>query len=130
MVRWVLYALAILVFIAPALYLIQVWPRKVPPAPAEVDRARVEATSHGYRIILPNGANYQLARSEVIGSDKRGSAVAFVRSRLATQYSSYRQAWARFWFLLAAACFGAMLLTFAGHLIKTATSRSARMTGP
>ena len=115
MVRWVLYALAILVFIAPALYLIQVWPRKVPPAPAEVDRARVEATSHGYRIILilPNGANYQLARSEVIGSDKRGSAVAFVRSRLATQYSSYRQAWARFWFLLAAACFGAMLLTFA-----------------
>ena len=130
MVHWFLYLLATLVFVAPAIYLVQVWPRTAPPAPTEVDRARVEATSHGYHIILPSGANYLLARSEVIGSDKRGAAVALVRSQLVSENTAYRYSWASFWFLLAGACFVAMVLTFAGQLAKTAESRSAEMTRP
>jgi hypothetical protein len=122
-VHWFLYVLAILVFVAPAIYLVQVWPRTAPPATTEVDRARVEATSHGYRIILPGGASYQLARSEVIGSDKRGAAMARVHSLLASENSAHRHSWARFWFLLAGACFVAMVLTFASQLIKTSESR-------
>lgn len=124
MVRWLLYTLATLVFVAPAIYLVQVWPRAVPPAATEFDRARVEATSHGYRITLPSGASYQLARSEVLGSDKRGAAVALVRSLLISEHSSYRHSWASFWFLLAGACFAAMVLIFAGQLIKGAESRT------
>ena len=55
-VHWVLYLLAVLVFLAPAAYLINVWPRTAPPALAEVERARVDATDDGFRVILPTGA--------------------------------------------------------------------------
>ena len=126
-VHWVLQLLALLAFIAPAVYLVEVWPRKAPPAPAEVDHARVDASSDGYRVTLPSGARYQLARSDVNGSDKRHAALALVRSQLTSQNSSYMHLWARFWFLLAGACGMAMLFTLASQLIKDAQSRSVGM---
>lgn len=127
-VQTILLALALLIFVAPAIYLIQVWPRMAPPGSGEADRARVEADSDGYRITLPSGASYRLARAEVIGSDKRSAAVAIVRSRLVDENASYRQSWARFWFLLGGACFVAMLFAIASQLIKTAESASAGIT--
>lgn len=130
MAYWIFRVLAILVFVAPAIYLVQVWPQTAPPAPSELDRARVEASSHGYRVILLSGASYQLARSEVIGSDRRGAAVALVRSLLVSENFSFRHSWARFWFLLGGACFVAMVLTFASQLIKAAEPRSTRMIRP
>ncbi len=124
-VHRVLYLLAALVFVAPAIYLARVWPRNAPPALTEVDRARVEAGSDGYRVTLPNGARYELARSDVNGSNKRAAALALVRSQLSSEDSSYRHLWARFWFLLAGACGVAMLITFASQLIKEAETQSA-----
>ena len=100
-VHWVLYVLAALIFLAPAVYLVQVWPREAPPATTEVDCARVEATSDGYQVILPSGARYQLARSDVTGTDKRGAALALVRSQIASENASYMHSWALFWFLIA-----------------------------
>jgi hypothetical protein len=125
MVHSVLCLLALLVFIAPAAYLVEVWPRKAPPAPSEVNRARVEASDGVYRVTLPSGARYQLARSDVNGSAKRRAALEVVRSQLTSENSSYMRSWARFWFLLAGACGVAMLLTFASRLIEGAWSRSA-----
>lgn len=120
-----LYLLAVLVFVAPALYLAQVWPRKAPPAPTEVDRARVEANSNAYHVTLPSGAHYRFARSELNESNKRRAALELVRSQLASENSSYMHLWARFWFLLAGAFGAAMLLTFASRLIKDAEAKSA-----
>ena len=68
-VHRVLYLLAALVFVAPAIYLAQVWPRSAPPALTEVDRARVEASTDGYRVTLPSGARYDFAGSEVNGGN-------------------------------------------------------------
>ena len=124
-VHWVLYVLAALIFLAPAVYLVQVWPREAPPATTEVDCARVEATSDGYQVILPSGARYQLARSDVTGTDKRGAALVLVRSQIASENASYMHSWALFWFLIAGACGVAMLLTLASQLIEDAESRSA-----
>ena len=123
--HWVLYGLAAVAFVAPAIYLIQVWPRKAPPALTEVDRARVEANSDGYRVTLPSGARYELARSDVNGGNRRGTALALVRSQLSDEYSSYRHLWARFWFLLAGAFGVAMLLTFVSELISEAVASLA-----
>ena len=81
-VHWVLYVLVVLVFIAPAAYLIDVWPRGAPPALAEVEHARVDAINDGFRVILPSGARYLLARSEVNGTDKRRAVLSLVRSQL------------------------------------------------
>jgi hypothetical protein len=111
-------------FVVPAIYLVQAWSQKAPPVPGDVDRARVEAKNDGYRVILPSGARYQLARSEVNGSNKRRAAIALVRSQLASEYSSYMQIWSRFWFLLAGACGVAMLLTLASGLIEDSESKS------
>jgi len=122
-VHRVLHLLALLAFIAPAVYFVEVWPRKAPPAPAEVDHARLDASSDGYRVTLPSGARYQLARSDVNGSDKRHAALALVRSQLTRQNSSYMHLWARFWFLLAGACGVAMLLSLASRLIADAELR-------
>jgi hypothetical protein len=124
-VHRVLYLLAALVFVAPAIYLAQVWPRNAPPTLTEVDRARVKANSDSYRVTLPSGARYELARSDVNGSNKRAAALALVRSQLSSEDSSYRHLWARFWFLLAGACGVAMLITFASQLIKEAETQSA-----
>ena len=124
-VHWVLYGLAVLVFVAPAIYLAQVWSRETPPALTEVDRARVEANSNAYRVTLPSGAHYRFARSELNGSSKERAALALVRAQLASENSSYMHSWARFWFLLGGACGVAMLLTFASHLIKEAEAKSA-----
>jgi hypothetical protein len=117
-VHWILHLLAAMAFIVPAVYLVQAWQHKAPLVPGEVDAARVEANSDGYRVSLPNGARYQLTRSEVSGSPKRGAAIALVRSRLSNEYSTYMQMWSRFWFLLAGACGVAMLLTFASQLLE------------
>ena len=125
-VHWLLYPLAALTFVPPAVYLVQVWPQKAPPAPTEVDRARVEASNDGYRVILPSGARYRFARSDVNGSDKKRAALALVRSQLSSDYSSHMHVWARFWFLLAGACGVAMLLTLASRLIEDAESRVGR----
>ena len=127
-VHRVLYSLAALVFVAPAIYLAQVWPRNAPPALTEVDRAGVEASSNRYRVTLPSGARYEFARSGVNGSNKRAAAVALVRSQLHDEYESYRHAWARFWFLLAGAFGVAMLLTFASQLISEAEGEFAAAT--
>ena len=129
-VHWLLYLLAALTFVAPAVYLVQVWPQKAPPAPTEVDRARVEASNDGYRVTLPSGARYQLARSDVNGSNKRHAALALVRSQLTSEYSSYMHMWSRFWFLLAGACGVAMLLTLASRLIEDAESKLVGMAHP
>jgi hypothetical protein len=125
-VHWILYLLAVMAFVVPAVYLIQVWPQKAPPGPREVDRARVEASDDAYRITLPSGARYQLARSDVNGSSKRRAALALVRSQLSSDYSSHMHVWARFWFLLAGACGVAMLLTLASRSIEDAESRVSR----
>ena len=116
-VHWVLYFFAASTFVAPAAYLIWVWPHRAPLAPAEVNRAHVEANSGGYRVTLPNGTRYHLARSDVNGANKRRAALALVRSQLTSEYSSYWHLWARFWFLLAGACGVAMLLTLISSLI-------------
>ena len=129
-VHWVLYLLAALVFVVPVVYLVQVWPQKAPPAPREVDHARVEAGSDVYRVILPSGARYQLTRQEVNGSNNRRAALALVRSQLTREYSSYMHAWARLWFLLAGACGVAMLLTLASRMIEDVESKSAGMAHP
>src|SRR5262245_44195450 len=112
-VHWILHLLAGLAFVVPAVYLAQALSQKAPPVPGDVDRARVEANNDGYRLSLPNGTHFQLARSEVNGSNKRLAAIALVRSRLSSEYSTYMQIWSRFWFLLAGACGVAMLLTLA-----------------
>jgi hypothetical protein len=112
-VHWILHLLAVVAFVVPAIYLVQAWPQKAPPTPGDVARARVEANNNGFRVILPNGARYELARSEANGSNKRRAAIALVRSQLASDYSSYMQIWSRFWFLLAGACGVAMLLALA-----------------
>ena len=83
--------------------------------------------NNGYRVILPNGARYELARSEANGSNKRRAAIALVRSQLASEYSSYMQIWSRFWFLLAGACGVAMLLTLASRLIEDTEAKSVGM---
>lgn len=124
-VHRVLYVLAALVFVAPAIYLAQVWPRNPPPALTEVDRARVEASSDGYRVTLPSGARYDFARSDVNGRNKRAATVALVRLQLHDEYASYRHSWARFWFLLAGAFGVAMLLAFASQLISEAEAEVA-----
>ena len=126
-VHWILHLLAVMVFIVPAIYLVQAWPQKAPPTPGDVDRALVEANNIGHRVILPNGARYELARSEANGRNKRRAAIAFVRSQLATEYSSYMQIWSRFWFLLASACGVAMLMTLASRLIEDAEAKSVGM---
>ncbi len=129
-VHRVLYGLAALVFVAPVIYLAQVWPRKAPPALTEIDRARVEANSDSYRVTLPSGTRYAFARSDVNGSNKRGAALALVRSQLNDEYSSYRHLWARFWFLLAGAFGVAMLLTFVSQLISEAVAGLAQTAHP
>jgi hypothetical protein len=123
-----LYVLAALVFVAPAIYLAQVWLQNAPPALTEFDRARVEANIDSYRVTLPSGARYELARSDVNGSNKRGAALAMVRSQLHDEYASYWHSWARFWFLLAGAFGVAMLLTFASQLISEAEGELAAVT--
>ena len=127
-VHRVLYVLGALVFVAPAIYLTQVWPRNAPPALTEVDRARVEASSDRYRVTLPSGARYEFARSDVNGGNKRGAALALVRSKLHDEYESYWHAWARFWFLLAGAFGVATLLTFASQLISEVEGELAAAT--
>ena len=129
-VHWILYLLAATAFVVPAAYLVQVWPQKAPPGLREVDRARVEASDDAYRVTLASGARYQLARSDVSGSNKRRAALALVRSQLTTEYSSYMHMWSRFWFLLAGACGVAMLLTLASHLIEDAESRPVGVARP
>jgi hypothetical protein len=129
-VHWVLYLFATLTFVAPAVYVIRVWPHKAPPAPAEVNRAHVEANSGGYSVTLPNGTRYQFARSDVNGANKRRAALALVRSQLTSEYSSYWQLWARFWFLLAGACGVAMLLTLISRLIANPEWRSVGTAHP
>jgi hypothetical protein len=129
-VHRVLYVLAALVFVAPAIYLAHVWPRNAPPALTEFDRARVEANIDSYRVTLPSGARYELARSDVNGRNKRGAAVAMVRSQLHDEYVSYRHLWARFWFLLAGAFGVAMLLTFVSQLISGAVASLAETAHP
>jgi hypothetical protein len=129
-IYWALHLLALLVFIAPTAYLVEVWPRKAPPAPEEVDRAHVDASSDGYRVTLPSGARYQFARSDLNRSDKRRAALAVVRSQLTSENSSYMRSWARFWFLLAGACGVAMLLTLVSHAIEDAGSRRIGMAQP
>ncbi len=129
-VHRVLYVLEAVAFVAPAIYLIQVWPRKAPPALTEVDRARVEANSGGYRVTLPSGTRYKFARSDVNGSNRRGAALALVRSQLNDEHSSYRHLWARFWFLLAGAFGVAMLLTFVSQLIGEAVASLAQTAHP
>jgi len=126
----VLYLLAALVFVAPAIYLVQVWRQKAPPTPTEVDHARVEATEGAYRVILRSGTSYRLARQDVNGSNKRGAALALVRSQLTSEYSSYMHVWARFWFLLAGACGVAMLLTLVSRLVEEAESKSVSLAHP
>ena len=126
----ILYLLAAMAFVVPAVYLIQVWPQKAPPGPREVDRARVEASENAFRVTLPSGARYQLSRSDVNGSDKRRAALAVVRSQLTSEYSSHMHRWSRFWFLLAGACGVAMLLTLASRLIENAESRSVGAAHP
>jgi hypothetical protein len=123
-VHWILHLLAAMAFVVPAIYLVQAWSQKPPPVPGDVERARVEANNDGYRVILPSGARYRLARSEVDGSNKRRAAIALVRSQLASEYSSYMQIWSRFWFLLASACGVAMLLAPASRLIEDPESKS------
>ena len=123
-VHWILHLLAVMAFVVPAIYLVQAWSLKAPPVPRDVERARVEANNDGYRVILPSGARYGLARSEVDGSNKRRAAIALVRSQLASEYSSYMQIWSRFWFLLAGACGVAMLLALASRLIEDPESKS------
>jgi hypothetical protein len=83
-----------------------------------------------YRVTLPSGARYHLARSDVNGSNKRHAALALVRSQLTSEYSSYMHMWSRFWFLLAGACGVAMLLTLASRLIEDAESRLVGMAHP
>ena len=126
-VHWILHLLAVMAFVVPAIYLVQAWPQKTPPTPEDVDRARVEANNNGYRVILPNGARYELARSEANGSNKRRAAIALVRSQLASEYSSYMQIWSRFWFLLAGACGVAMVLMLASRLIEDTEAKSVGM---
>ncbi len=129
-VHLILYLLAAMAFVVPAVYLIQVWPQKAPPGPREVDRARIEASEDAFRVTLPSGARYQLSRSDVNGSDKRRAALAVVRSQLTSEYSSHMHMWSRFWFLLAGACGVAMLLTLASRLIEKAESRSVGVAHP
>ena len=129
-VHWILYLLAATAFVVPAVCLVQVWPQKALPGPREVDRARVEASDDAYRVTLPSGARYHLARSDVNGSNKRHAALALVRSQLTSEYSSYMHMWSRFWFLLAGACGVAMLLTLASRLIEDAESRLVGMAHP
>ena len=123
-VHWILHLLAAMAFVVPAIYLVQAWSQIPPPVPGDVERARVEANNDGYRVILPSGARYRLARSEANGSNKRRAAIALVRSQLASEYSSYMQIWSRFWFLLAGACGVAMLLALASRLIEDPESKS------
>ncbi len=128
-VHWVLFLLAALVFVFPGIYLVEVW-QNAPPAPKEVEHARVEASEETYRVTLPSGARYQLARQEVNGSHKRRAALALVRSQVTSDYSSYMHAWARFWFLLAGACGVAMLLALASRLIEDVETKSVGMAHP
>ena len=129
-IHWVLYGLAALAFVVPAIYLVQIWPQKSPPPATDVDRARVEASTDGYLVILPNGARYGLARSNVNGRNRRSAALAHVHSQLSDEYSSYSHAWARFWFILAAACGVAMLLTLVSQLVGEALSLSRSRSKP
>jgi hypothetical protein len=93
--------LAVLVFVVAAVYLLEVWPRKAPPATEEVNHAPIAIKNGAYQLSLPNGLVYEVSdptAGVAGGSDKARNAV---RSRLASERSSFRQSWAGFWYLLA-----------------------------
>ena len=93
--------LAVLVFAMPAVYLLEVWSRKAPPAPEEVNHAPIAIENGAYHVSLPSGLVYEVrdpTAGVAGGSDKARNAV---RSRIASERSSFRQSWAGFWYLLA-----------------------------
>ena len=77
--------LAVLVFVVPAVYLLEVWPRKAPPATEEVNHAPIAIKNGAYHVSLPNGLVYEVIdpTAGVAGeSDKARNAV---RSRIASK---------------------------------------------
>ena len=80
--------LAVLVYVVPAVYLLEVWPRKAPPAPEEVNHAPIAIKNGTYHVSLPNGLVYEVSdptAGVAGGSDKARNAV---RSRIAGERSS------------------------------------------
>lgn len=111
--------LAVLVFVVPAVYLLEVWPRKAPPAPEEVNHAPIAIKNGTYHVSLPNGLVYEVSdptAGVAGGSDKARNAV---RSRIAGERSSFRQSWARFWYLLAGTFGLAALLILIRGAVKS-----------
>jgi hypothetical protein len=55
------------------------------------------------------------------------AAIAPPDAQHADKHSSYKHSWARFWFLLAGACWVAMLFTLASGFVKEAESEAPEM---
>jgi hypothetical protein len=111
--------LAVLVFAVPAVYVLEIWPRKAPPSPEEVNHAPITIKNGAYHVSLPNGAVYEVrdpTAGVAGGSDKARNAV---RSQIASERSSFRQSWARFWYLLAGTFGLAALLILIRGAVKS-----------
>ena len=77
------HVLAALIFLAPAVYLVQVWPREAPPATTEVDSLASRPPATAIRSSCPVVHVISWRGRDVTGTDKRGAALALVRSQIA-----------------------------------------------
>ena len=85
-------------------------------------------------IALPTSPATQEPRLETLEDAKRGlerlalpAAIAPPDAQHADKHSSYKHSWARFWFLLAGACWVAMLFTLASGFVKEAELEAPEM---
>jgi hypothetical protein len=117
-IYWFTLLLAALVFIAPAVQLVDAWSRKSAPPPEEVDHARVQANNGQYLISLPSGARYEVSGPNTSEGDETSKALDVLRSQFTKENSSFKESWTSFWLMLAGAVGGAILLILIGRAIR------------
>jgi hypothetical protein len=110
--------LAVLVFVVPATYLIEIWPRRAPPTNEQVERAAVEVKNGAYHVSFLSGADFKVSPN-VGGPDEARN---IVRAQIANERSAFRQSWAEFWFQLAGAFGVAIVLILINRAVRPDTN--------
>jgi hypothetical protein len=106
-------ALAVLVFLIPAAYLVAVLSRKAPPSDQQVELATIEIVDDAYHVTVPGRLSYVIDPG--IGGPDLAREKA--RSQAADDRTSYDHLWGNFWFLLGGALLASALILLIRRIV-------------
>jgi hypothetical protein len=106
-------ALAVLIFLIPAAYLVAVLSRKAPPSDEQFERATVQIVDDAYHVAVPGKPSYVIDFG--VGGPEQAREKA--RSQAEDDRASYDHLWGNFWFLLGGALLASALMLLTWRIV-------------